>query len=86
MPLGGKWKNTVLKRKIKNLLMADWILNIHDQYLEFLILWELFITFPQDFHENCAQKRNHQIKTTFKVKFLLFYRSCLPFKSKKFKT
>ena len=71
MPLGGKWKNTVLKRKIKNLLMADWILNIHDQYLEFLILWELFITFPQDFHENCAQKRNHQIKTTFKVKLFV---------------
>lgn len=68
MPLGEKRKNTVLKRKIKNLLMADWILNIHDQYLEFLILWELFITFSQEFHENCAQKRNHQVKTTFKVK------------------
>ena len=51
--------------------MADWILNIHDQYLEFLILWELFITFPQEFHENCAQKRNHQIKTTFKVKLFV---------------
>lgn len=70
MPLGEKRKNTVLKRKIKNLLMADWILNIHYQYLEFLILWELFITFPQEFHENCAQKRNHQVKT-FKVKLFV---------------
>lgn len=70
MPLGEKWKNTVLERKIKNLLMADWILNIHYQYLKSLILWELLITFPQEFQENCAQKRN-QVKTTFKVKLFV---------------
>lgn len=57
MPLGENGKNTVLERKIKNLLMDDWILNIHYQYLKSLILWELFITFPQEFQEKLCPKK-----------------------------
>ena len=60
MPLGEKWKNTVLERKIKNLLMADWILNIHYQYLKSLILWEL--------HMNSLSKSDS--KTISKIKYL----------------